>query len=117
MAKWFKHKEFDCKCGCGLNNMNPESIAVLDTIRESAGIPFIVASGSRCPKHNQEVGGLLTSSHLTGYAADIQAFSSDDRFRIISSALSHGIKRIGIGKTFIHLDNDPSKISSVIWMY
>ena len=31
--------------------------------------------------------------------------------------MEHGIDRIGIGNTFIHVDIDDSKSSDVIWTY
>lgn len=44
---------------------------VLDPLREAYGKPIYVNSGYRCPKLNKAVGGVSTSEHLTGRAADI----------------------------------------------
>lgn len=44
---------------------------LLNPIREAWGGPIIVNSGYRCPKLNEKVGGVKTSAHLTGYAADL----------------------------------------------
>ena len=121
MPKYFKLSEFTCKCGCGLNNIDPIFVQTLDVIREHAGkppgIPLIINSGCRCAARNKQEGGSDTSSHLTGHAVDIRCFSTATRFKIVASALLHGINRIGIGKTFIHLDNDPAKPPNVFWLY
>lgn len=44
---------------------------VLDPAREMLGSPIIVNSGYRCPRVNKEVGGVKTSQHMKGEAADI----------------------------------------------
>ncbi len=118
---YFKLSEFDCKCGCGKNNIDPRLVEMLNLVREHCGeppgMPLVVNSGCRCHKHNEEVGGSPTSSHLTGHAVDIRALSDTTRFKIVVSALMHGFSRIGIGRTFVHLDNDPLKVKKVFWLY
>lgn len=69
--KYFKKEEFTCKCGCGLNNMNLAVVKIADKVREHFGSPAIVTSGSRCEKHNKEVGGVSNSRHLQGKAIDM----------------------------------------------
>lgn len=69
--KHFKKSEFTCKCGCNLNNMHLEVVKIADEIREHFGKPCIVTSGSRCAKHNKEVGGVANSRHLIGKAIDL----------------------------------------------
>jgi len=113
----FSDWEFDCKCGCGLNNMNAIFLWKLQQIRTEAMFPFEIVSGSRCPEHNKDEGGKATSDHLTGQAADIKIKTSQQRFRIIEKAIQCGIKRIGIGKTFIHLGDNPNNPQLVIWVY
>lgn len=43
----------------------------LDQIREEYGKPLYITSGYRCPELNRTVGGVKTSQHLKGQAADI----------------------------------------------
>lgn len=69
--KHFKKEEFTCKCGCKLNNINLNVVKIADEIREYFGNEAIVTSGTRCEKHNKEVGGVANSRHLTGKAIDI----------------------------------------------
>lgn len=44
----------------------------LEMLRERAGGPIIINSGYRSPEVNKAVGGVATSNHLTGCAADIR---------------------------------------------
>lgn len=67
----FKKEEFNCKCGCGANNINHKLVQVLEDIRfHFGGNPVIITSGTRCQKHNAAVGGIRGSKHLEGKAAD-----------------------------------------------
>jgi len=99
----FDASEFDCKCGCGLNNMKPMFLWMLQQARTEARVPFIITSGSRCKKHNEAVGGKDHSEHLTGEAADVLAETPFIYFRILKAALDVGFKRIGLGPNYIHL--------------
>ena len=50
---------------------------VLEPARKKYGHPIIVTSGYRCPKLNNLVGGVKTSRHLTGQAADLRVESKE----------------------------------------
>lgn len=126
MPNYFKQEEFACKCGCGLNAIDPKLVHMLNLTREHAGappgIPFVIDSACRCTQHNRDEGGVDDSAHTVRddglcHAVDVRAYSSATRFKIITSAMLHGFNRIGIGKTFIHLDNDASKPRNVVWLY
>jgi len=117
MAQYFKISEFDCRCGCGKNNINDALVRKLDRVREKAGIPIVVSSGCRCEKNNKAAGGKDDSAHLEGLAADIKAISSGTRWKLLSAIFTTGFNRIGIRKTFIHVDIDISKPEKVIWLY
>lgn len=69
--KYFKKSEFTCKCGCGLNNISLNIVKIADDVREHFNNRAIVTSGTRCAKHNKEVGGVLNSRHLIGHAIDM----------------------------------------------
>jgi hypothetical protein len=126
--RYFKLEEFECLCGkCGLKSIDPEFLHILDKIRHDCGFSFIVNSGCRCNEHNKNIGGATNSPHrkledgLT-HGADIKALTSSQRYKIVKYAIKHGITRIGIGKTFIHLDNaDKLKnqihFPEIIWLY
>lgn len=114
--KYFEKSEFDCKC-CSKNEMSESFMDRLDTARGTAGVPFHINSGYRCLDHNKEVGGKSTSSHLKGLAADINVISSLARFNILRGLILAGFKRIGIGSSFIHVDEDTEKAQEVTWLY
>jgi len=113
----FEDHNFDCKDGCGKNNMNPSFMRRLQAARTIADIPFYINSGSRCEDNNREEGGVSDSAHLGGRAADIRCSTSRNRAIIIKAAMMAGFTRIGIGNTFIHLDNDSTKDPDVYWLY
>lgn len=73
LSKNFSRAEFECKCGkCGEDTVDAELIAVLQDVREHFGKSVKVTSGVRCEVYNKEVGGVSTSQHIRGRAADIQ---------------------------------------------
>ena len=117
MMRFFKLAEFRCPC-CGRADMNRDFLEQLDKARELAGVPFVITSGFRCPKHNKEVGGRPNSAHLRGMAADIAVPDNETRFRILYGLIKAGFKRIGIGKNFVHVDIDiVTKPYPRIWLY
>lgn len=57
-----------------INNLTQLVDKVLDPLREMYGKPIRVNSGYRCKKLNSLVGGVSSSQHLTGQAADISSY-------------------------------------------
>ena len=113
---YFTAKEEACKC-CGQGRLVADFREKLNKARELADVPFFLTSAFRCEKHNREVGGTETSSHLAGLAVDIKCTDAWTRFKIIHALISVGFQRIGIGHTFIHVDDDLTKPQGVIWDY
>ena len=116
--RYFTLDEFDSPDlpGSGAQ-MQPEFLQKLDEARHIAGVPFIINSGVRSQAWNQRVNGSKGSSHLTGWAADIQATTSNRRYLVLSALIRVGFRRIGIADTFIHVDMDPDKPQNVSWLY
>ena len=118
LIRHFSPHEFDSPDSPGSGrNMQWSIVSKLDSIRSTIGQPMVVNSGYRTPEHNDEVGGVDGSAHSEGYAVDIACRVSRLRFLIIQAALDVGISRIGIARTFVHLDTDPSKPVQVAWLY
>lgn len=115
--RYFTIEEFDCKCGCGKNDMQELFLNKLDYARQRAAIPFVVNSGSRCEAHNKAEGGKPNSDHVTGEGVDIKCQTSFDRWRIVRAAIAAGIRRIGIAKTFVHLGDNLNNPNPRIWVY
>lgn len=44
---------------------------VLQPLRDAVGVPLRISSGYRCPQLNAKVGGVPTSQHTKGEAADV----------------------------------------------
>ncbi len=68
----------------GIDNTPTEAIKVeltklinnvLQPLRDAYKKPIVVNSGYRCPDLNKAVGGVKTSQHLVGQAADIRSVS------------------------------------------
>ena len=116
--KYFKLSEFDSPdiLGSG-KNMNEEFLYMLDAARKIYGKPMHVNSGYRSEEHNKKVGGVSSSSHLKGLAADISCKNSNERFEMLQAFIKAGFKRIGVASSFIHIDNDKDKSQNVIWTY
>ena len=111
---YFSRDEFKCGCGCGQNNINELLIDKLENIRTVLRQKIIITSGYRCEKHNLEIGGVPDSSHLKGLAADIKIQSDKYLFEILPFTLVE-FNRIGIYKTWIHVDIDSDKTGGIIW--
>lgn len=110
---YFTEEEMQCPC-CGKSNMDTEFMFRLNKAREMANIPFVINSGYRCEKHNAEVGS-TSRNHVEGKAADIKCTEGWKRLRIVRALLNVGFSRLGISKTFIHVDSMP--LNASIWVY
>lgn len=120
--KYFNFHEFDSpdKPGSG-HNMEEEFLELIDCAREEAQVPFKITSGFRTKSYNQDLQdrgyqASPNSSHLKGCAADIACGNSGTRSIMVRALVNVGFTRLGIAKTFIHVDNDPDK-SDAIWLY
>ena len=119
LSKYLSLSEIRCKC-CG--SLPPGLVKddsdhypycfehlfdAFDEIRERWGVPIIVNSGYRCPKHNQAVAGGLMSAHLFGLGMDLNITGDEvPRFvrlvKLVDSSLRVGWKKYD-GK-LVHID-------------
>lgn len=99
-CKHFKDSEFNCPC-CGLNLEKNGIKRIADEIREHFGKPAIITSGTRCVKHNKEVGGVAGSYHTTGNAIDIvvQGVSANEVLAYCKTIVNSGRARYTYGGT------------------
>lgn len=92
----------------GIDNTAPPEIVprlvlvaeMLERIRAHLGVPVIVSSGYRCAALNEAVGGVPTSDHPQGHAADIEApaFGSATA---VAQALAPLVSVLGIGQIIL----------------
>ncbi len=111
----FNRSEFVCNCGCNRGNIKDDLVKRLQKVRDELGEAIVVTSGIRCEKYNGNIGS-PTSSHVTGYAADLKCGDSGYRQRLLKAVMPV-FNRVGISKNFVHVDVDPSKVAGVVWLY
>ena len=61
----------------------------LEVLRERSGGPVSINSGYRSPQLNKKVGGVPTSNHLTGCAADIRVADMEQLIRYAAILLDY----------------------------
>ena len=104
----------------------------LEALRVEFGVPMIITSGYRCPKHNQKVSSTGADGPHTVFAdanitVDVKDFGTD-AYDLVELAIAHGFTGIGLnqkgpfGERFIHLDRLESDLIAVrarpnIWTY
>lgn len=83
---------------------------VLQPLRDVYQKPMTVNSGYRCPELNRIVGGVATSQHVKGEAADIHTGSQTESFRLAHLAKStpeiwNEIDQMILYPTFVHISH------------
>lgn len=71
---------------------------VLQPIRNKWGAPIVVTSGYRCPLVNKAVGGVPTSQHCLGEAADVKVGGKTENkklFNLIVKMINSGELTVG----------------------
>jgi hypothetical protein len=103
--KHFSDKEFECKCGCGLNNLKKEVKDILEDVRNHFNMPCLIHSATRCIVHNKNIGGVSSSLHLWGNAVDLHIKNIDMHkvYKYLDNKYSNTYG-IGLYDDFIHID-------------
>jgi len=103
----FNLQEFECPC-CKRVMLHSDLLKKLVRLRQKIHEPLIINSGYRCPEENKKAGGVPTSYHLFGMAADVTAklTSITD---LLQYAIDIGFYGIGRYENFLHLDVRPTK--------
>ena len=112
----FSKSEFECKSGEEMPLEVLENVKLLaiqlQKIREYVGKPIRINSAYRSEAHNEAIGGVKTSQHILGKAADItiDTFTPDEVVSIIENMLTNEmlggfyIGGLGSYNTFTHID-------------
>lgn len=99
----FDREEFACKCGCGFDTVDFETLLVVQEVRHFLGKSITIASGCRCPGYNKAVGGVRDSQHVKGRAADLLVDDPETVYRYLCARYPG---RYGFGQyeSFVHVD-------------
>ena len=104
-ARYFKDAEFrKCNPPCSIEDMDEDFLFLLDMVRKEAGIPLVLNSAYRSPEWDRKQGRSGTGAHTRGLAVDIRCNSDSNRYKIVEAAFKCKVNRIGIYKSWIHLD-------------
>ena len=112
----FNRDEYACKCGCGRDDIKEDLAIKVQMVRNIIKRGIVISSGIRCERHNGNIGAIETSSHVGGWAADLAYKGSAERYQLLNAAFQV-FDRVGIAKTFIHVDVDANKTAGVVWLY
>jgi len=112
--RYFKIEDFNCK-ETGENEMCPEFLERLDELRPRFGLPFIITSWYRSPRHSVEKRKAKAGTHTQGIASDIRVVGGYERYVIQKHAYAMNFTGIGVHKDFIHVDD--RKTAPVSWPY
>ena len=112
----FDLEEYACKCGCGRADIKTELVNKVQEVRDILGRSIRINSGFRCERHNGNIGASETSSHIGGWAADLQTKGSAARYELLT-VIMQVFDRVGIAKNFNHVDVDANKTAGVVWTY
>lgn len=114
-----------CVPACKVEHLDSRLVARLLHVQRLIGFPLIPTSGFRTLEWEKAKGRSGKSSHChrdkdgnaASLAIDVAVKDSFERFKILFACLYCDIPRIGVGKTFLHLDIDSSKPHPIIFHY
>ena len=120
LSPHFCVREFRCKDGSDKILLSPETVKIIQSVRDYFGKPVTITSAYRTPAHNAKAGGAKFSQHLYGRAADIrvQDVSVEDVAAYAESLMpgwggvgrypkdaAHPTRKTG----WVHVDTRPNK--------
>ena len=110
--EFFDREEFRCQCKgkyCDGFPVEPEEALArtCDEIRRRLGVPVSIVdsggSGVRCPRHNSAVGGVGSSNHLYGRAADLHSEKTPEEMARVAEEVLGKTGELGIYSWGIHV--------------
>ena len=111
----FRVSEFACHGSgcCDTILIDEKLVEYLQKIRDHFGAAVTITSGYRCEKHNKAVGGVTSSLHRKGMAADV-VVKGIAPAEVAKFAESIGVLGIGLYETnkdgyFVHIDTREKK--------
>lgn len=115
----------------GADNMDLSFIKMLDKARDiiekewnvnnpTERIVFRINSGYRTQQFNDTLSqSVPNSSHIKGMGADISlsGYNTQQQEIVLNALRRAGFVRFGLGKTYVHVDNDKTKPQNTVWNY
>ena len=113
LSKNFKVKEFRCKDGSDKILVSPETVKILQAVRDYFGKTVHINSAYRTPAYNKKVGGASASQHVKGTACDIRVDGVPPE--AVAAYLEAKFPISGIGlynrtSHFVHIDTRGYKV-------
>ena len=105
LSPHFRLAEFASRDGADKVLVDDALVDLLEQIREAAGGAVAINSGYRSPAHNAAVGGVSSSQHLYGRAADIVVSGASPL--LVGQIAEYYLDRwggIGVYNGFTHVD-------------
>ena len=118
-AQYFQDAEFRrCTPPCSIDDVQQVFLDKLDELRFQSGIPLVLNCAYRSVEYDKKKGRSGRSAHCSGLAVDIRCTTGLNRLKILRGCQRAGITRIGIGRTFIHVDlGERVGLPSSVWVY
>ena len=109
LTKNLSRHEFACKCGCGFDTMDWETVTLVQALCDRFNTKVLVHSGCRCTTYNRKVGGAKDSQHIKGRAMDIslEGVSPETVYEYLDRWNKDNLG-LGLYKTFVHVDTRSS---------
>lgn len=117
ISKNFSYKEFEASETADhyhiMNNIHTQEVRdavkalveeVLQPLRTRWGEPLHINSGYRCPELNAIVGGVPTSQHVKGEAADVKASNPRELAQLLI-AMQLPFDQVILYPTFVHISH------------
>ena len=103
LGMYLSRPEIECKCGCGLNSMDSETVELFDECRDFVGESITPSSGARCYAHNASIGSNDSSQHTKCRAIDLPVKDPKALYDYLCGSYP---ARFGFGlyTTFVHID-------------
>jgi uncharacterized protein YcbK (DUF882 family) len=114
LSKNFTLSEFACHDGSKDIMVDYNLVQLLQKLRDHVGKSITITSAFRTASYNKKCGGIATSNHLIGKAADIK-IAGMNPLQVALAAEKIGFKGIGVYPTFTHVDVQGSTNGSKIY--
>lgn len=102
---------------CSVSDMDEDFLDKLLFAQKLCGCKFRITSAFRTVSYEKSKGRSGRSAHCLGKAVDISTIDSKTRYIVVAALLNAGFNRIGIGKNFVHVDDDMKRVHPVIFHY